>query len=63
MPLYLISTRDSFAFDLIEKKTTLIYDQREITKIEYFFDPKNYPDNYPAILTMFPDYRVGVTLY
>jgi len=44
MPIYYISTRDSFAFDLVEKITLL---QREggrtYKKIEYFFEPDNLP--------------------
>jgi hypothetical protein len=37
MPIYYISTRDSFAFDLVEKITYLPRGQRTYKKIEYFF--------------------------
>lgn len=39
MPLYYIATRDSFAFDLIEKISTCKYGNKSFTKTEFFFDP------------------------
>jgi hypothetical protein len=46
MPIYYISTRDSFAFDLIEKITVLSRNGKPYKKIEYFFEPDNIPDNF-----------------
>ncbi|KAL4496210.1 hypothetical protein ABPG72_012947 [Tetrahymena utriculariae] len=63
MPLYYISTRDSFAFDLLEKITTCQLNDKVFNKIEYFFDPNNYPTNFKSFIDSFPDYRVGATLY
>ncbi|KAL4446612.1 hypothetical protein ABPG74_005550 [Tetrahymena malaccensis] len=63
MPLYYISTRDSFAFDLLEKITTCHLNGKVFNKIEYFFDPNNYPTNFKSFIDSFPDYRVGATLY
>ncbi|EAR89307.2 hypothetical protein TTHERM_00371220 (macronuclear) [Tetrahymena thermophila SB210] len=63
MPLYYISTRDSFAFDLLEKITTCQLNGKVFNKIEYFFDPNNYPTNFKSFIDSFPDYRVGATLY
>lgn len=63
MPLYYISTRDSFAFDLLEKITTCQFNGKTFTKTEYFFDPENHPTNFNSFVVSFPDYRVGATLY
>ena len=38
MPIYYIATRDSFAFDLIERISYVQLDSRKVKKIEYFFD-------------------------
>lgn len=46
MPIYYISTRDSFAFDLIEKSTILKINGRTFERIDFFFDPNNAPSNY-----------------
>lgn len=60
MPLYYISTRDSFAYDLIEKSSIIEMNGRKFEKIEYFFDPKNAPSNfYGHFEKVFPDFRVG----
>jgi hypothetical protein len=45
-PLYYISTRDSFAFDLVEKIDIIVSGNRKYTRTEYFFDPGNVPDNF-----------------
>jgi hypothetical protein len=47
MPLYYISTRDSFAFDLVERVSFLQRQNgRTYKKIEYFFEAENLPTNY-----------------
>lgn len=43
MPIYYISTRDSFAFDLVEKITIYQRQGRPFKKIEYFFEADNLP--------------------
>jgi len=63
MPLYYIATRDSFAFDLIEKISTCNWHGKTFTKTEFFFDPDNHPTNYTSFISAFPDFRVGATLY
>ena len=63
MPLYYISTRDSFAFDLIEKVSYVNLNNRLVKKIQYFFDPNNLPSNFKLFKKDFPDYRVGCTSY
>lgn len=55
MPLYYISTRDSFAFDLIAKETFLKRGDRCFTKTEYYFDPDNLPTNYGEFRKLFPN--------
>lgn len=63
MPLYYISTRDSFAYDLIKKITPISMNGRNFFKTEFFFDPKNYPTNFKNFIDEFPDCRVGCTTY
>ena len=79
LPLYLINTRDSFAFDLIEKVTEVNFNGRKAIKtglidfdniklipflsIDYYFDPHTHPLNFKAFVDKFPDYHVGVTTY
>lgn len=37
---------------------------RKVKKTEYYFDPKNCPNNFaPTFLNLFPDYKVGVVSY
>lgn len=54
MPIYYISTRDSFAFDLVEKITELRREGRTYQRIEYFFEPENAPDNFDEYRKLFP---------
>lgn len=64
LPLYYISTRDCFAFDLLEKKTILQLPGRpNVLKTEYFFHPHAKPQNFKSFEKDFPDLRVGVTSY
>lgn len=64
LPLYFISTRDCFAFDLVERKTVLQLPGRpNVLKTEYFFHPKAKPQNFKCFEKEFPDCRVGVTSY
>ena len=64
MPLYYISTRDSFAFDLVEKVTILDRNGHQYKKIEYFFEPDNLPGNYGNdYKNRFPNFDVGITCY
>lgn len=64
MPIYYITTRDSFAFDLIEKKTLLTRGDHQYTKIEYSFYPDNVPTNFGSeYRRLFPNFEVGITCY
>ncbi len=63
MPLYYITTRDSFAYDLVEKISYIEMYGRKVKKIEYFFETDNYPQNFKTFMKEFPDFRVGVTCY
>ena len=56
MPIYYISTRDSFAFDLVEKITILSREGRPYKKIEYSFEADNYPDNFGEYKKLFPNF-------
>lgn len=64
-PIYYISTRDSFAFDLIEKRTILRRSNgREYTRIDYYFYPDNVPTNFGSeYRKLFPQLDVGATAY
>jgi hypothetical protein len=62
-PLYYITTRDCFAYDLIEKHTVLNINGRKILKREYFFHPNVKPQNFIHFEKEFPDYRVGIVTY
>ena len=62
-PLYFINTRDSFAYDLIEKKEVINLNGRKFIKTEFFFSENNYPSNYQSYKKIFPDHRVGVVTY
>jgi hypothetical protein len=63
MPLYYISTRDSFAFDLITKETFIKNGDRCYTKTEYFFDADNLTTNYGEFKKLFPNNEVGIVCY
>ena len=64
MPLYYISTRDSFAFDLVEEITEFERNGRTYKKIKYFFEPENLPTNYGNdYKSRFPNFDVGITCY
>lgn len=63
MPIYYISTRDSFAFDLVEKVTLLERNGRPFRKIEYFFEGDNFPDNFGEYRKLFPNLETGVVCY
>ena len=64
LPLYYISTRDSFAFDLIEEVTHFDLNDRKYQRIKYYFDPENLPTNYSQeYRSRFPKFDVGVTCY
>ena len=63
-PLYYISTRDSFAFDLVEKTDYFTSGDRSYTRTEYFFDPCNLPGNYSKeFQKLFPNNDVGIITY
>lgn len=63
LPIYIISTRDCFVFDLIIKESIMDYEGRKIIRKEYFFHQNNYPSNYSRFKTSQDDYRVGVVTY
>ena len=63
-PLYYISTRDSFAFDLVEKTDIIVSQGRKYTRTEYFFDPENIPSNFSKeFRKLFPNFDVGIICY
>lgn len=63
-PLYYISTRDSFAFDLVEKIDEIVLGNRKYIRTEYFFDPGNVPDNFSnEFRKLFPNFDVGIITY
>ena len=63
MPIYYISTRDSFAFDLIENITIYERNGKPFKKIEYLFEPENIPDNFSEYRKLFPNFDTGVVCY
>jgi hypothetical protein len=76
IPVTLINTRDSFAFDLkfIETKVNLGEGRENVLKKEYHFDPNIdfcYPDNFKKVLGMslntdmknIENLKIGVTCY
>eukprot|EP01016_Furgasonia_blochmanni_P042581 TRINITY_DN5663_c0_g1_i5.p1 TRINITY_DN5663_c0_g1~~TRINITY_DN5663_c0_g1_i5.p1 ORF type:complete len:831 (+),score=111.95 TRINITY_DN5663_c0_g1_i5:560-3052(+) len=63
LPFYLNASRDSFAYDLIAKRTVLKLRGRDVIKTEYFFHKDCAPHNFKSFVNEFPDYRVGVTTY
>jgi hypothetical protein len=63
MPYYYITTRDSFAFDLITHDTFIKSGDRCFTKTEYYFDLENLPANYGEFRKLFPNLEVGVVTY
>ncbi|CAD8044026.1 unnamed protein product [Paramecium primaurelia] len=62
-PLYCITTRDSFAFDLITKVTKVKLGDRMVDRLDFFFEPNNCPCNFKSFLPMFPEYQVGAHAY
>ncbi|CAK78674.1 unnamed protein product (macronuclear) [Paramecium tetraurelia] len=62
-PLYCITTRDSFAFDLITKVTKVKLGDRLVDRLDFFFEPNNCPCNFKSFLPMFPEYQVGAHAY
>lgn len=64
LPMYIISTRDCFVFDLDVKTEELnIKEGVKILKKEYFFNPNNIPSNFYKFKEYPDDYRVGVVTY
>lgn len=63
MPVYYIATRDSFAYDLIEKITYPVLNGRIVKRIDYYFDLNNLPANFKTFLKQWPNGEVGVTAY
>ena len=63
LPMYVISTRDCFVFDLEVKEDIIEFENRKIIKKEYFFDKNNFPSNFPKFKSSPEDYRVGIVTY
>jgi hypothetical protein len=63
LPMYIISTRDCFVFDLISKSETIELDGRKYIKKEFFFDESNVPSNYYKFQTNKNEFPVGIVTY
>jgi co-chaperonin GroES (HSP10) len=63
LPMYIISTRDCFVFDLNVKVEEITYEGRKIIKKEYFFDKSTIPSNYHKFQNSKDDLRVGCVTY
>jgi hypothetical protein len=63
LPMYIISTRDCFVFDLVVKEEILNYQNRQIIRKEFFFDENNVPSNFHKFKLSNDDLRVGVVTY
>jgi hypothetical protein len=63
LPMYIISTRDCFVFDLTAKSELIEKDGRKYLKKEFFFDPNNLPSNYYKFQSSKDDFRVGIVTY
>lgn len=63
LPMYIISTRDCFVFDLIVKETIINNQGRQYLKKDYYFDPKNIPSNYSKFIQTSDNLRVGIVTY
>jgi len=62
-PMYVISTRDCFVFDLIVKSEIFEFEGRKILKKEFFFHENNIPANFYKFQTDKNELRVGVVTY
>jgi hypothetical protein len=62
-PMYVISTRDCFVFDLIVKSEVFEFVGRKILKKEFFFHENNIPANFHKFQTDKNELRVGVVTY
>jgi hypothetical protein len=62
---YLINTRDSFSYDLYVKKSHMNYNERKITKKEYYFHKDDLPSSYKDWEKYLEGdlVRVGITTY
>jgi hypothetical protein len=63
LPMYIISTRDCFVFDLFEEKSLLEFEGKKIIRKEFFFSKHNFPSNYEKFKTTPDDFRVGAVTY
>lgn len=63
LPLYIISTRDCFVFDLNVTESVVNLNGRMVTKKDFSFYPDNYPSNYYKFQAHSNDYRIGVVTY
>jgi hypothetical protein len=63
LPMYIISTRDCFVFDLNIEVSEILFENKIIIKKEFFFDSNNVPSNFHKFKTSKDDLRVGVVTY
>ena len=63
LPMYIISTRDCFVFDLNVKREIITHENRKIIRNEFFFDKNNIPSNYRKFKTSPNDLKVGIITY
>lgn len=63
LPMYIISTRDCFVFDLVVEEKTVEFEGKKFLRKEFFFNKNNVPANYSKFKAGDGDYRVGVVTY
>jgi hypothetical protein len=63
LPIYIISTRDCFVFDLRVDEKVIDYKGRKMIRKEFLFEENNIPANFHKFKTSQEDFRVGVVTY
>jgi hypothetical protein len=63
LPMYIISTRDCFVFDLNVVTEIVERNGRKYLRKEFFFDESNIPSNFHKFQTSKDDLRVGIVTY
>ena len=63
LPMYIISTRDCFVFDLNVKEELIDFENRKILRKEFYFYKQNIPSNFQKFKSSPDDLRVGIVTY
>jgi len=63
LPMYIISTRDCFVYDVYYIESFLNYNGRKITRKEFFFEKENFPSNLCKFINDREELRVGCVTY